>query len=191
MKQEAPTSVSRSSSLDAEWSLYRARLQVTADYTEKQMQQEIIESLINHLEENNRNELEKYEQELNEKVDDIIDKLDVSKYSMEELAKAKEHLEQRVKEDVEAKRKTQLEYLDQIKESMYGQVARQERIQELNALIEEKAELVRKIKEKDILIKSIENDTAKSLKEVEDEISKLEEERNSLENKKGEGTIGR
>ena len=159
--------------------------------TEKQMQQEIIESLINHLEENNRNELEKYEQELNQKVDDIIDKLDVSKYSMEELAKAKEHLEQRVKEDVEAKRKTQLEYLDQIKESMYGQVARQERIQELNALIEEKAELVRKIKEKDVLIKSIENDTAKSLKEVEDEISKLEEERNSLENKKGEGTIGR
>ena len=74
---------------------------------------------------------------------------------------------------------------------MYGQVARQERIQELNALIEEKAELVRKIKEKDVLIKSIENDTAKSLKEVEDEISKLEEERNSLENKKGEGTIGR
>lgn len=159
--------------------------------TEKQMQQEIIESLINHLEENNRNELEKYEQELNQKVDDIIDKLDVSKYSMEELAKAKEHLEQRVKEDVEAKRKTQLEYLDQIKESMYGQVARQERIQELNALIEEKSELVRKIKEKDVIIKSIENDTAKSLKEVEDEISKLEEERNSLENKKEEGTIGR
>ena len=159
--------------------------------TEKQMQQEIIESLINHLEENNRNELEKYEQELNQKVDDIIDKLDVSKYSMEELAKAKEHLEQRVKEDVEAKRKTQLEYLDQIKESMYVQVARQERIQELNALIEEKSELVRKIKEKDVIIKSIENDTAKSLKEVEDEISKLEEERNSLENKKEEGTIGR
>ena len=155
------------------------------------MQQEIIESLINHLEENNRNELEKYEQELNQKVDDIIDKLDVSKYSMEELAKAKEHLEQRVKEDVEAKRKTQLEYLDQIKESMYGQVARQERIKELNALIEEKSELVRKIKEKDVIIKSIENDTAKSLKEVEDEISKLEEERNSLENKKEEGTIGR
>lgn len=30
--------------IDAEWSLYRVRLQATADYTEKQMQQEIIDN---------------------------------------------------------------------------------------------------------------------------------------------------
>ena len=71
------------------------------------------------------------------------------------------------------------------------QVLREENIQKVNFLLKEKQELMQKIKDKEELIQSIENDTAKSLKAVEDEIAKLQEEKEKLENEKEEGQIGK
>lgn len=159
--------------------------------TPKDLQREVIDALISNLEQRNQKELEKYEEELNMKADEIIESLDPNKYSLQQLYDARDHLNKKIEEDVSTRKETLNGYIEFIKESMNEQVSRQEKIQEINTQLEEKKELMQKIKDKKALIHSIENDTLKSLEAVEAERDKLQQEKNKLENEKGEGTIGK
>ena len=155
------------------------------------VQREIINSLISNLEKRNQEELKKYEEELNLKADNIIESLDPNKYSIQQLYDARDHLNKKIDADIKSRKETLDGYLEFIKNSMNEQVLREENIQKVNSLLKEKQELMQKIKDKEELIQSIENDTAKSLKAVEDEIAKLQEEKEKLENEKEEGQIGK
>lgn len=151
------------------------------------IKENMIEELVNSknilmegLREQNRIEIEEYRKKLEKKVDDIIDSLDTNKYSMEELLRARDHLNEKIESDVLKKTQEKKESLDMIEASMNKYIERKTLEEKLFELEEKRAEL----KKKEVLISSIEKDAVKSLEDVEKEI---EEVKNKIDDKQKEG----
>lgn len=136
--------------------------------------------LLDGLREQNQIEIEEYRKELENKVDRIINSLDTNKYSMEELLRARDHLNEKIEEDVQKKIQEKQESLNMIETSMDKYIERKALEDRMFELQEKRDEL----KKKEILIDSIEKDAAKSLEDVEKEI---EETKNKIESKDMEG----
>lgn len=155
----------------------------TREEIKESLSQELMKSkeiLLEGLREQNKIEIEEYRKELERKVDGIIDSLDTNKYSMEELLRARDHLNEKIENDVLEKTKQKQESLDMIEASMDKYIERKSLEEKLVELEEKRAEL----KKKEILIESIEKDAAKSLDDVEKEI---EEVKSKINNKQKEG----
>ena len=144
------------------------------------------EALIDGVRQKNEEELKEYEAGLQKRADEIIDKLDPSKITLEELYKARAHLDERIAQDVAVKRQQKEESLKTMEEIMEKYITRQELTEKLNELNKAKEEL----KTKQDLISSIENETAKSLQAVEDEIESVKDEIEKNTVAKEDGVIG-
>lgn len=150
------------------------------------MTQELINSkniLLEGLREQNQIEIDEYRRDLEKRVNDIIDSLDTNKYSIEEILRARDHLNEKIERDVLKKTQEKQESLDMIEASMNKYIERKSLEEKLFELEEKRAEL----KKKELLISSIEKDAVKSLEDVEKEI---EEVKSQMDDKQKEENNG-
>ena len=135
------------------------------------------------LREQNQIEIDEYRKDLEKRVNDIIDSLDTNKYSIEELLRARDHLNEKIERDVLKKTQKKQESLDMIEASMNKYIERKSLEEKLFELEEKRSEF----KKKELLISSIEKDAVKSLEDVEKEI---EEVKSQMDDKQKEENNG-
>jgi len=158
----------------------------TKEEIKESMTQELINSkniLLEGLREQNQIEIDEYRKDLEKRVNDIIDSLDTNKYSIEELLRARDHLNEKIERDVLKKTQKKQESLDMIEASMNKYIERKSLEEKLFELEEKRAEF----KKKELLISSIEKDAVKSLEDVEKEI---EEVKSQMDDKQKEENNG-